>query len=1509
MKKVFSPLVLCILSVFFTYAQEPPKLPEVIPPSPTAFELGKFGEIPVGMFNGTPNVSIPLYTYSTKNMSVPISLSYSNPGIRVQQVSGWAGLGWNLNAGGVITRMAKGIADETYGGSLDFPDAAMNDFINSNNHLHPDATEFIYEMAGANKDGEHDVYNFNFNGNTGQFVIDGQGRIVLLSNTAPVRVKADGYGTGKKFYITTPDGITYEFAATELTRNTNECVTSAPDNRAISAWYLSKMTHPFGDVITFEYAPVSYTYIAGKSQSYSKSLGKGIGDCACPEDSYSNCNQYIELSGQKLVKISSGSPVNGELRFNAELEHPEISNYPLLENLQVVDRNNDIIEKFDFTYSFTTHKRVFLDKLTMKNPAQEYTFEYINKANLPVRSSYACDHWGFYNGKNTNNTLLIRPNSAIWNNVTNLIGANREPDAKYTPTGLLSKVIYPTSGATELTYEPNTFYGGKTSYTDNIYQVNSNPQSPSLSSTIQFTTGNNYQNTALYPTRITGYEDLDNTLCSGCSGDALITLTDLSNNQVIASGTVTPGQSIDLSVTLAKNRSYELKVVNTGTLHYLAQLRYFDAATVTANHTGPGMRIKQTRAIDPVNQKEILKNYYYAQKDNLSVSSGTNYRAPVYESPTMSGVPCSSVSSGSVGCGMKFCYYSNLSSNSVSSLVDQRSGMIFYPHVTVSLGGAGFETGMETHEFIVHQLDANRQVWGSGEYSSASTILLNQDAADNGLEKKTVFYLKNPNNTYTRLYEKENQYTKDTVFDYAISNYITTRLYQPRCEAVWPDYSCTAEDTAKSYPYIECTTAHQHFWKPINGLRCVAEGNNNQVSYTYHPCYGRPVNTVIQVGHFTISGNPLPIDMLQYDHVSERYALTQTTERTYDENGQNPVERITNYYYDNPEHLQLTRTEVTDSKGDTLLARVYYPDDLATLSGLTTVQQNAIKKLNLNDQHRVSLPIQTENYQNGTLLSSQRTLYKDWGNAIVLPEVIQTKKGSTASFENRIQFHSYDTQGNPLEVSQTDGSRISYLWGYQGKYPVAKIANATYNQATAPVTGLNLTILENPTDDAQLRSELQKLRSALPDAMVTTYTYQPLIGATGTTDPGGYTTHYGYDIYNRLKDIKDNDTFLQQEYRYHYKGETTTPGQGLSLGSITGPQNRFEGESGNYTIGVLNGSGDYTISWQLEKPDGSTTALQTETSVSYTFDNTFIGTNILRCTVTDNQSSAQQQAALSITVNSPQVISGISTANPWLLTGTPVNFSISAGGGSGNFSYQWTFNSPGDTPVTTTGASVNPTFPASFNDMISVNCEVTDTGLGNKIFKSLAVQGYTLVTQNPISGVEQAGAGETLNFTANAAGGSGSYQYNWSFSPAEVTVSNSTSQEVTAVLNPGFSGTLTVTSTLTDTVTGSTATQTKNVTVYAALNTGNITAGLPVINASAGTADYDFTINPGGGSGSYSYSWYVDNVPQASATGVLSYQLSCGETKAIKCVVTDTATNATATQIQNFSFNDPSVCN
>jgi len=55
------------------------------------------------------------------------------------------------------------------------------------------------------------------------------------------------------------------------------------------------------------------------------------------------------------------------------------------------------------------------------------------------------------------------------------------------------------------------------------------------------------------------------------------------------------------------------------------------------------------------------------------------------------------------------------------------------------------------------------------------------------------------------------------------------------------------------------------------------------------------------------------------------------------------------------------------------------------------------------------------------------------------------------------------------------------------------------------------------------------------NAMMNTYTYDPLIGMTSETDENGKTIYYEYDSFGRLQYIKDQDLNIIQEYKYHYK--------------------------------------------------------------------------------------------------------------------------------------------------------------------------------------------------------------------------------------------------------------------------------------------------------------------------------------------------------------------------------------
>ena len=73
--------------------------------SPSATEFVRYERIPVSYFNGLPSIDIPLYTLEYKDLNLPLHLSYYASGIQLNQYPTMVGLGWNLNAGGCITRV------------------------------------------------------------------------------------------------------------------------------------------------------------------------------------------------------------------------------------------------------------------------------------------------------------------------------------------------------------------------------------------------------------------------------------------------------------------------------------------------------------------------------------------------------------------------------------------------------------------------------------------------------------------------------------------------------------------------------------------------------------------------------------------------------------------------------------------------------------------------------------------------------------------------------------------------------------------------------------------------------------------------------------------------------------------------------------------------------------------------------------------------------------------------------------------------------------------------------------------------------------------------------------------------------------------------------------------------------------------------------------------------------------------------------------------------------------
>ncbi|MBQ4819030.1 hypothetical protein [Aquimarina sp. MMG016] len=1141
MRKLF------LLSLFFlgitVVGQD---LPTIVPPSPTAFELGKYGEVPVGMFTGTANVSIPLYQYKTKNLSVPITLSYNSNGLRVDQMTSWVGLGWSLNAGGVITRTIKDEDDDGAGAGLmrNAPDKEIDEMVAAGgNTVNPKVLDFYIDGTGSGVDTEYDIYNFNVMGASGRFILDRQNRVHILSDNPLLKITTTGYQFNRTFAITTQDGVTYEFTAIESSDVLVPPTASYDPPRTVTSWFMTKIIHPLGDEITFTYTSNNYQFVQAEGESYSKLLEENEcdGDNPCAPGNLSTSETRVSIYGVNLTGISSNNPSAGNVVFSASNKHPDIP-FGLLDQVQIKNANNTIIEDFTLQYTITNNTRAFLDKVILKDPKQFYELSYIDKQDFPSRLSKAQDYWGYYNGK-INTHRVPKNDNPIFNN----FGADRKPSPDHAKKGLLQRITYPTKGYNEFVYEPNRINENQFTYPLTRERIHSGSLNPN---NINIALPNNYIQNSIYPTRVVAYMDLEGYSCPNCTGTGQISIYDNTENRTVFSKTVSRAVPVDETIVLNKNNSYTFNITNSGTLHYIANLEYHRSETEVVDAVQAGLRITEVHTKDDNNLKTNSKYYRYEKLDTPGVSSGVRGLPITFENKYQTRNSCSTASStgGVTGLGSyTHCKYIALSSNSANMLFNQRGYAIYYPFVCVSNGDPDGKYGMEEHEFIINRNTTNQLIWGSGEFIPFQ--LNNADAVNNGFPKKVTVYTKK-GNSFVKAQQTINTYAKDNTYSNTVNSYVVQKDFNP-IRAGLIHYGCTAEDVNKTYPYAYCSATHTHQWHIDNGYSCIAPGNNNITVYRNHPCYGKPVNSIIQHDIYFDYEVSTFLTVVREQHISERYYMDNTVAKTYDRNGENPITTTTKYYYDNNFHRLPTRTKVTDSKGNQTVTKTYYPDDVTSVSSLpggnlTQTQYNAITKLKRAYQNQSATPIQVETYEEVgadlSKLSTQRTLFKDWGNAIILPEAIKTAKGNE-DIKNRIQYHKYDSSGNPLEVSKADGSHIIYIWGYNDTYPIAKIENATYTGMPSDVTTLiNQIRAASNTENAvssenAMRSQFDALRAKpfLKGALITSYTYDPMIGATSVTDPRGYTMTYHYDDFNRLEFVKDQDDNIISENKYQYK--------------------------------------------------------------------------------------------------------------------------------------------------------------------------------------------------------------------------------------------------------------------------------------------------------------------------------------------------------------------------------------
>ena len=1053
------------------------KMVDFLPPAPNAAAIAKAGIFSLNKNIGAPSVNVPLYTLKGRKLAVNIGLIYATNGIKVDEIASRVGMGWALNAGGVITRIVRGGPDERLPRKYPWSTTIGNNWA---------TYDYMKLVASSDNftgvDAQPDLFNFNFDGISGSFVLDGDMNVVQMPY-GNLKIEYDfAANAAWNFRITTANGIRYFFGggnATEKTKRDQSCGKTF-DAYIATSWYLKKIEHSTGDVINFSYNSLEYTYDNGVSESrelVTENIAIG-GNCnfgiSTPQLISSNCINYTRTQGYYLTDIAS-SAGSVHLTYTSRSDCSDV----LLLSVEVYNSINGTnrIKKFSLSY-LNSNSVPYLSMITDNSETSTdgiyYQFGYNDPASRPTRLSKSQDHWGYYNGRN--NTTLLPPEPSLTDPASftyyyyfsSLVYADRSADFQYAAKGMLTRILYPTGGMDSIMYEPNGASGKnyKSAPTEYTCEVTGASVHDAVTKNISFTT-DGWQNVTLQISIICNQAE-----CNDASHNVGV----LSVDGTAFSQTYAAGTSTTAYVGLSQG-THTLSLQANGTAVTTRVKLIYNAPgdLVYVNDYVGGVRVKALLTGNP-HERPLYKRYYYGYLENLDSSSLLQSYGPVYLNRYQS----RDMTIEDMGTDKSFqqCVHDHtiLYSNSLRSLFSYASGLVSYRSVIESIG-ENFEGGGTATTFAISQDELGTAVWGNDMQDAPMN---NHSIAYNGKALKEQVLKKGANGTLFPVSQTEYIYKEDERGRRTVTGYSVFRKNN-----IYFDFDTTCNSTSQ------------------------APGTNYSCDYVR-------------------SKMLLSFDMMEYQVVSPWIYLDTLRETAYDNAGQNPLVTITKMYYENELHQQVTRTETHNSKQELITTVNKYPHDYA--SGSNVYAQMVANNI-------IAPVVDSKSWKDTAVTAEVRTNFDNWGNGNFAPASVEKAyRNNLLEIEGAII--SYDAFGNVTEFKGRDGITNAIIYAYNYHYPVAKVSGVTYAQAvaqlTAGVSGLQT------MSETQLRTELDYLYTGLPGAFVTVYTYQPNVGVNSITDNNKNTSYFEYDGFGRLKLVRDKNSNILKTINYAYSGPDGT---------------------------------------------------------------------------------------------------------------------------------------------------------------------------------------------------------------------------------------------------------------------------------------------------------------------------------------------------------------------------------
>ncbi len=1141
-----------VLNISFAYSQNQ----EVIPPSPNSSALGKYVDNPVSLYTGTPQIDIPLYEIKTNDFTLPISLSYHAGGIKVGERASNIGLGWALNAGGVITRVIKDIPDDCTGtdcvidpinnpikkygqfyredrpSNIDIHNIRNIDIIDAYNQ---DATDYMYSLEnvfasfydvtlGSPKsytkvgDSEPDIFYFNFCGKTGKFVFDvysSTSRVIrfLPHQDFKIDYTLDGNGRISEFEIIDEEGVVYTFSEVEtsfsmvFSRSTTPTIvytdgedefTGHPQYRTEttynSSWYLTSITTPNNNTFSFEYEEeYSILFDPGSSQTVRFQM-----------DDFESYNPNID-DDFKVIDESSTRITGKRLSY--------IEN----ENLSIAFESDHIREDLCFMFNPDGIKSKAITGLTIYSKPPSGGVKRIKKYNFTQ---------DYFESNSVDNSSI--------EHFYGICQDARDMDFYHKRLRLRNVQEYGGSDADVL---PSTSFE---------YKYDGFPGYTALELPHRFS----------YQQDLWGYYN-------GASENALSIIpklyvyhdmfSDSRRYSVYKRNNHTGQEHILPGANRLPSESHmdigmltKINYPTGGYTEYEYQPHVFK--DVNEEFSGGGVRIKKITKHDGIDESnDIVYNYSYLDSDGSS--TGNLISMPIFA--VFAGTGKARNADGTYFYrsldGSQTCYRYNTTrfSHPQAPLGNTKGSTIGYRKVTEYISG----NGRTEYEYSMPA------IWYQDNDSpGADCSEVEHGTCDNLYTATTVYNLFPGSTSRTSNYDlsmtpatiNSFPFPENPNYDWNRGHLLSKKIYNESNSIVG----------SESFDYA--------IWHPNSGAHKV-----------YGMKFGQYCAKILPEQEYN---NDDAWHVAKYEILTGKAkVLTSKTVTDYSIDGSS-ISKTTEYSYDGEMHKNITKITEEMSTGDKLVKKFVYSGDFNC-----DCDEGSSATNDLRLQNRVNIPLEVSEYikkgsteyLRGSVLTKYgfinnkpypnkqfkvetNTLLTDFKNILYNIDPSEPECSDACisvdeddRYSEKVHFKEYDENGNILEIEdKTTGLTTSYIWGYNNQYPVVKAVSTSYSELQT-ILGATLTYINRgyiPWDvheseedyaltDSDIRNELGILRTSLPDAWVTIYTYKPLVGITSETDINGRTTYYEYDNFNRLKLIKDHDGNILKQYEYHYKNQ------------------------------------------------------------------------------------------------------------------------------------------------------------------------------------------------------------------------------------------------------------------------------------------------------------------------------------------------------------------------------------